>query len=171
MKEKKVVAKKKVAKPRIGLDPKGIDKLEKVMLANGKYFYNQHTFGNLKQSECGTELCAAGFAHLLNVGEKKLARQIRDFSRALDEGTITKYPTKCTTDGKVLLGISKTDKDGYTTDNPSIFRTPGNWPDDLEERFEVLYDKPMAQVRQYIRMLRTRANSDGSLTEKGQKRY
>lgn len=168
MKETKA---KKTAK-RIGLDPKGINKLEKIMLANGKYFYNQCTFGALRKESdepthiCGTELCAAGFARLLNVGAKKLATEVKHFMACTDDGTNSRYPKKCNDDGRVLLDIS-----GDYGGTPEIFMSPSEWPYDLCNRFESLDGKPMAQVRCYIKMLRTRANSDGSLTHKGNKRY
>jgi hypothetical protein len=129
------------------LSKRGIDKLEKIMLANKKY-YHQMTFGT--RTECGTLMCAAGFCRLIEVGKKEFEREISEESDFL--------PALCKNSGAKLLGIKRLSNDC------GIFGHESHWPNDLCEKFEKL-KTPLARVRFYIKMLRTRVNDDGSIRE------
>lgn len=137
---------------RKGLLKSGIDKLEKVMLANAKR-YNQDTFGNV--SECGTEQCGAGFCYLMEVGQAQFNNEARRHTNA--------FQNHCLEAGKRRLGIRNKSFPAVFSFSFSI-----SWPDDLSEGFKKARG-PKARVRFYINMLRTRANADGSLREKPQR--
>lgn len=110
----------------MALSKRGINRLEKIMLANAKR-YNQNTFGELKVSAkgvCGTILCAAGFCYLLEVGEKQFAIEIEKDERSRYNG----FSSRCLKAGRNLLGLTK-------NQSIMIFGSPWNWPEDLEEKF------------------------------------
>ena len=151
------MATKKPTKQK-GLSKRGINRLEKIMLANGKYFYNQHMWAkehfDKKEHACGTELCAGGFCHLIKVGEEQFQKEAKSYIHSFS----SVFEARCSRDGKEVLGIK-------TQGWPQVFSSPSHWPRDLENGYYKL-KTPMARVRFYIRMLRTRANEDGTLREK-----
>lgn len=145
---------------QVGLSKSGINRLEKIMLANGKYFYDQNNWAKEHfegRHACGTQLCAGGFCHLIKVGEKQFDKEAKRFISSYSET----FMKRCESDGKEVLKIK-------SIDFPQMFNIPENWPDDMGKRYYSL-KTPMARVRFYIKMLRTRANSDGTFTEKGEK--
>lgn len=131
------------------LSKEGIDKLEAIMLANGQYVYDQETFGEMHG--CNTTLCAAGFARLLEVGEK--------FNQEIESDTFPETADKCTLAGIRLLGIEAT-----VTIFPQIFDYSRRWPGDIYQAY-VEAETPQQRIAVYINMLRTRANDDGSIRE------
>jgi hypothetical protein len=140
----------------MALSKDGIDKLEKIMRANGKYFYDQQEFG--VAGECGTTLCAAGFARLLKVGAIKLNAEVKAHSACFD----ISFAVACERDGAELLGIDA-EIDEHS-DLLEVFDSPKYWPEDILEAYNAA---PNAQekITVYIQMLRTRANDDGSIRE------
>jgi hypothetical protein len=136
------------------LSKRGIDKLEKIMLANKKY-YNQLTFGAV--TECGTELCGAGFCRFMKIGKRKFRAEAK-----ASKGDSAVFGTQCEIDGVELLGIQATPS---VLKNPvQIFDKPNKWPEDLRAAWEET-KTPTQRVRLYIKMLRTRVNDDGSIRE------
>lgn len=128
-----------------GLSKRGINRLEKVMLENRKY-YNQNVYG--QETACGVCMCAAGFAYRMKVGEAQFNKEAKRESQA--------FRNRCVKAGRDLLGIS-------AARIPQVFATPLYWPSDLTRSFRDARG-PMGRVRQYIKMLRTRATADGELT-------
>jgi hypothetical protein len=133
---------------RKGLKKAGIDKLEKIMLANRKYYNQNVRFG--VTGACGTECCGAGFAYLLEVGKQQFDSEAGLKGR-YDQSD---FADRCSRAGCDLLGIDDSEAD--------IFEFSRSWPTDLREGFNKC-KTPMARVRFYINMLRTRADKDGKL--------
>jgi hypothetical protein len=69
------------------------------------------------------------------------------------------FNRRCLADGKLVLGVKTSRR------MASIFNSPAtSWPADLAMRYERL-KTPKARIRFYIKMLRTRANGDGTIRE------
>jgi hypothetical protein len=133
------------------LSKRGIDKLEKIMLANAKR-YDQDVFADV--AECGTMMCAAGFCRLMAVGNEQFTKEVVCHTKRFSK----RFTSRCIADGRRILGLK--------TRNmlPVLFDYPSRWPNDLHDRFTAL-KTPTARVRFYIKMLRTRVNDDGSIRE------
>lgn len=137
------------------LNQDGINKLEAIMLANGEYFYNQRTFGTIHYDAdhaCKTELCAAGFARLLEIGKDGYFKEA--------SGHRFTFPEDCENSGIRLLGLhAVSTKDSNAL---PIFGMPSEWPHDLYVAYsDAETDKERIAV--YINMLRTRVNDDGTI--------
>jgi hypothetical protein len=140
----------------MGLNKKGIDKLEKIMLANKKYYEQSHF---ARKTDCGTVMCAAGFCRLMEIGKKKFNAEVR----AATFWNMDRFGGACEQSGARLLGI--TAEISYFTECLELFDKPSTWPDDLRAGFEAC-KTPLRRVRFYIKMLRTRVNDDGSIRAK-----
>lgn len=136
------------------LSKHGINRLEKVMLANKK-LYNQGVYG--ENQECGTVMCAAGVAHFMEVGDEQFKKEVKRYEQTLLPG----FPRRCERAGKSLLGIPP------NVIAPDIFQDPFDWPSDLYHGFNRCRG-PISRVRFYINMLRTRARANGSLRYLGE---
>jgi len=130
------------------LNKEGIDKLEAIMLANGKYFYNQRVWAS--KTDCGTQLCAAGFSLLIEMGDGA-------FLYALDSSSKSSFARLCIEAGKKLLGVTT------FSQLPQIFDAVSQWPEDLARAYDAADAK--GQIAVYINMLRTRTNDNGTINE------
>lgn len=137
----------------MALRKEGIDALERIMLHNAER-YRQNTFGEL-DANCGTVMCAAGFARLLAVGEAAYRAEVA----TMDFLALCNI---CEASGASLLGV-----EGYGADSltPQLFENERWWPRDLREAFAALAGDHLGQIKFYIAMLRERVNDDGSIRE------
>ena len=149
----------------MSLNEEGIARLEKIMLANGKYFYDQAQFG-LATGDCGAVLCAAGFAHLLRIGEEQLAEEVK---RHTERFSIA-FCVACERDGAELLGLDPETIANISSGSRTlqIFSRVEKWPYDLQAAWEKTATA-REKISLYIDMLRNRAQDDGSIREKGER--
>jgi hypothetical protein len=132
------------------LSKRGIDKLEKIMLANAKRYRQSARWAEV--TDCGTEMCGAGFCHLLDVGKKKFDAEVKN-------NRTWEMQPHCIESGIKILGLT-----GYDSTGGNLFDFASNWPPSVRDGFLKL-KTPTARVRFYIKMLRTRVNDDGSIRE------
>src|ERR1700686_5862323 len=118
------------------LSKRGIKKLEKIMLANRKY-YDQQLLAEVR--DCGTMMCAAGFCRLIKVGAKQFNREAARHHKSFSN----RFAARCLNDGKDLLGIKT------KMLCPQVFSFSWEWPDDLADKFKAAKG-PMARVRIFI---------------------
>lgn len=146
------------------LNKKGIDKLEAIMLANKDYWYDQQDFAASHNDSdghaCGTELCAAGFSRLLAVGPEQFNEEAKRHVADFVQG----FATNCIFAGIELLGLQCSFDDDTYRKCPKIFDSSYKWPDDLSAGYRNSKTNE-DRIHFYIKMLRTRANSDGTLTK------